>query len=364
MNSPEEPEEPASAAGGDKRQLLRVWLPLLALSVLLVVLMQLVALPASLLLGPMLAAIAIVFSGRRITMPRLPFNLAQGVLGCLIAQTMTWPVLQEIAVDWMIFVAGVLSVVFASIAIGWMLARYQVLPGTTAIWGAFPGAASVMTLMSASFGADMRLVAFMQYTRVVIVTIVAATFARFYTGGAAETALPVYWFAEPQWGPLGQTLALILVGVFFGRWLKLPAGPMLSTVIAGSVLNVTGLIAIELPQILLAIAYATLGWGIGARFDRAVIVDAGRAMPRVIASILALVAICGLLAALLVWLTGIDPLSAYLATSPGGADSIAVISASTDVDVAFVMSMQIARFFFVMALGPILAKFVAARSRF
>jgi len=221
-----------------------------------------------------------------------------------------------------------------------------------------------MTLMSASFGADMRLVAFMQYTRVVIVTLVAATFARFWTGGAAETAVPVSWFVQPAWGPLAQTLALILIGVFFGRWLKLPAGPMLATVIAGSVLNVTGLIAIELPQILLAIAYATLGWGIGARFDRAVIVDAGRAMPRVIASILALVAICGLLAALLVWLTGIDPLSAYLATSPGGADSIAIISASTDVDVAFVMSMQIARFFFVMALGPILAKFVAKHSRF
>ena len=363
MNSAEEPEEPASADGG-KRQLLRIWLPLLALSILLVIVMQLVALPASLLLGPMLASILIVFSGRRITMPRLPFNLAQGVLGCLIARTMTWPVLQEIAADWMIFVAGVLSVVFASIAIGWVLARYQVLPGTTAIWGAFPGAASVMTLMSASFGADMRLVAFMQYTRVVIVTLVAATFARFWTGGAAETAVPVYWFAEPAWGPLAQTLALILIGVFFGRWLKLPAGPMLATVIAGSVLNVTGLIEIELPQILLAIAYATLGWGIGARFDRAVIVDAGRAMPRVIASIIALVAICGLLAALLVWLTGIDPLSAYLATSPGGADSIAIISASTDVDVAFVMSMQIARFFFVMALGPILAKLVAKHSRF
>ncbi|WP_180901867.1 AbrB family transcriptional regulator [Martelella soudanensis] len=363
MTSAEGPEKPAPATGGNK-QLLRIWLPLLALSVVLVIMLQLVALPASLLLGPMLAAIVIVFTGRRIAMPRLPFNLAQGVIGCLIARTLTWPVLQEIGADWMIFAAGVLSVVFASIAIGWMLARYQVLPGTTAIWGAFPGAASVMTLMSGSFGADMRLVAFMQYTRVVIVTVVAATFARLWTGGTAETAAPMLWFAEPDWWSLAQTLALVLIGVMAGRRMPIPAGPMLVPVILGSILNVLGLIEIELPQVLLAVAYATVGWGIGARFDREVILHAGRAMPRVIASIVALVAICGVLAAILVWLTGIDPLSAYLATSPGGADSIAIISASTDVDVAFVMSMQIARFFFVMALGPILAKLVAKHSRF
>ena len=37
------------------------------------------------------------------------------------------------------------------------------LPGTTALWGTSPGAASVMTIMAESYGADMRLVAFMQY---------------------------------------------------------------------------------------------------------------------------------------------------------------------------------------------------------
>ncbi|WP_174801015.1 AbrB family transcriptional regulator [Martelella limonii] len=362
MTAPEAPERPAGPATRSAG-LLRIWLPLLAVSIAIGALLQLLELPASLLLGPMLAAILFSGAGRKIVMPKLPFNLAQGVIGTLVASTMTAPVLEEVGNDWMLFAGGVLSVVFVSLVIGWLLARYQVLPGTTAIWGAFPGAATVMTLMSGAYGADMRLVAFMQYTRVVIVTLVAATIARVWTGGGGQSEAAL-WLTEPRWWPLGQTLLMVVSGVLIGRRLKLPAGPMIVPVVLGSALNVAGLIEIELPRALLAASYALVGWGIGSRFDRDVLLHARRALPRVLASIFALVAVCACFAGLLVWLADIDPLTAYLATSPGGADAVAIISASTNVDVAFVMAMQIARFFFVMALGPMLARFVAGRSRF
>ncbi|PRX02800.1 UNVERIFIED_ORG: hypothetical protein BCL66_12628 [Martelella mediterranea] len=363
---PEEQNPQASGSSGKARAgALRLWSALIAASAALVVVLSLAGLPAALLLGPMLTAILFSFFGQRIVVPVAPFSLAQGMVGLLIARTMTWPIVQEIGRDWPIFVAGVLAVVFAAVALGWLLARLQVLPGTTAIWGAFPGAATVMTLMSGAFGADMRLVAFMQYTRVVIVTIVAATIARVWTGMGGEGApAPVLWLAEPRWWPLGQTLILVIIGVVIGKRSPIPAGAMIVPVILGSALNIAGLVDIELPQPLLAVSYALVGWAIGARFDREVIRHASRALPRVLASILALVAVCSVFAALLVVFAGIDPLSAYLATSPGGADAVAIISASTDVNVAFVMSMQIARFFFVMALGPMLARFVAKRSHF
>jgi uncharacterized membrane protein AbrB (regulator of aidB expression) len=57
---------------------------------------------------------------------------------------------------------------------------------------------------------------------------------------------------------------------------------------------------------------------------------------------------------------GIDPLTAYLATSPGGADSVAIIAASSNVDAAFVMSMQTLRFLGVLLAGPALARFVTS----
>ena len=55
----------------------------------------------------------------------------------------------------------------------------------------------------------------------------------------------------------------------------------------------------------------------------------------------------------------IDPLTAYLATSPGGADSVAIIAASSPVDVPFVLTMQVLRMLFVMATGPAIARMLA-----
>jgi len=59
----------------------------------------------------------------------------------------------------------------------------------------------------------------------------------------------------------------------------------------------------------------------------------------------------------------VDPLTAYLATSPGGADSVAIISASTPVDVPFVMAMQMSRFLIILFLGPALARLLSGRTR-
>ncbi len=66
-----------------------------------------------------------------------------------------------------------------------------------------------------------------------------------------------------------------------------------------------------------------------------------------------------MLAALLVAVAGIDPMTAYLATSPGGADSAAIIAMASNVDVAFVMAMQTTRLVLVLLIGPSLAGFIA-----
>jgi uncharacterized membrane protein AbrB (regulator of aidB expression) len=58
-------------------------------------------------------------------------------------------------------------------------------------------------------------------------------------------------------------------------------------------------------------------------------------------------------------MVGIDPLTAYLATSPGGMDSAAIVGASTKVDLSFVMALQTVRFMVVLLVGPALSRFVA-----
>jgi uncharacterized membrane protein AbrB (regulator of aidB expression) len=60
-------------------------------------------------------------------------------------------------------------------------------------------------------------------------------------------------------------------------------------------------------------------------------------------------------------LLGTDPLTAYLATSPGGADSVAIIAASSPVNAPLVMAFQTARLFAVIAIGPAMSRFIATR---
>jgi hypothetical protein len=92
------------------------------------------------------------------------------------------------------------------------------------------------------------------------------------------------------------------------------------------------------------------------------LVHAAKALPRVLVCTLVLVAFCAALGALLVVIVGIDPLTAYLATSPGGADSVAIIAAASKVDASFVMAMQMARLVAVLALGPPMTRFFAAQA--
>ena len=87
-----------------------------------------------------------------------------------------------------------------------------------------------------------------------------------------------------------------------------------------------------------------------------------RALPQILASIVVLIAFCGGLAVILARAVGVDPLTAYLATSPGGMDSVAIIAASSNVDLSFVMALQTVRFFLVVLLGPPLARLIARRS--
>jgi hypothetical protein len=171
-------------------------------------------------------------------------------------------------------------------------------------------------------------------------------------------AAEVGWLAAPDWPWFALTVALAAGCVGLGRWFRLPAAALLLPLVFGTVLQDIGLLTIELPQLLLALVYAVIGCGVGLRFDRETVRHALRAMPVVLASITCLVATCAGFAALLVVFGGLDPLTAYLAMSPGGADTVAIIASSTQVDVAFVMAMQTARLLFVLLTGPAVARLV------
>ncbi len=338
----------------------RQWGLLLLLSAVLAFVFLSVHLPGALMLGPMVAAIVFGVSRSNIRVHRLPFGFSQGIVGCMVAQALTQSVLYAFWQRGLLFVSLVVAIIVFNCALGWLLSRSKIFPGTTAVWGLLPGAASSMVIMAEAYGADVRLVAFIQYLRVVMVGFLASGVAHF----SLHHALPgkeFLWF--PRFSPLelGETIAIVLAGMGIGSLFRIPGGMLLIPLIAGSVMQAAGMISIVLPGWLLAGAYLCIGWMVGLRFQRDVLLSVARMIPRTIVVLLVVIGFCGFLGFLLNRFLGVDPLTAYLATSPGGVDAVAIIAAAANVKIGFVMAMQLSRMMMVVLVGPVFSKWVANR---
>lgn len=347
----------ARRTGGRQRRI-RDWGLLIAVTAAITGLFHLLAVPAAFLLGPMVAGIVVAARGLSPGVPRGVAVGGQAIVGCLIAGGMAGALGPAFRDQWPVFAVLTAGTIAASGALGYALSRMGVVPGTVAIWGSMPGGAAAMVMMAEAQGADARLVAVMVYTRVVTVTFAATALAALLGAGTAAPAV-----AGGGGGPAWLTLAVAGTGVGIARLLRWPAGTLLFTMAIGVALEAAGAPRLRVPGPVMVAALAAIGWRIGLGFTDQARGAARRMLPRIVLAALALSLFCGLMAlALHRWL-GIDLLTAWLATSPGGLESVAVIATALPVDTAFIMTAQAARFAAVMLVGPPIASALARRSR-
>src|SRR5919199_887267 len=156
------------------------WILLGISSVLMGLLAQSMDIPAGWLVGPMLIAVALALAWPESpTVPRWGRVASMSVVGSVLAAAFSPSVFPLIAANWLPVLLVVVSTLLLSLAVGFLLAWVAHLDHKTAALGTLPGAASGMLAMSSSLGADPRLVAVIQYTRVIVVVFSAALVARF-----------------------------------------------------------------------------------------------------------------------------------------------------------------------------------------
>lgn len=340
------------------------WLALIVCCAIASRLLQWLHMPAGAFIGPMAVAIAFGVSIGGLRLPKRLFKLGQGVVGCLIAQAMTVSVMVTILDDWPAMLLATAITLLLSLLVGIILVRYGGLPGTTAAWGTTPGAAAAMVAMAEEADADPRIVAAMQYVRVVCVVLVGALVSHWLGIGATgtEQQSDALSFDLGTLGSFAATLAIIAAGV----WLidrRLPAGALLGPMIIGTILHVSGIIEITLPHVMLEVAYGVIGCYVGLRFDRETVRNVMRAFKWMLLASTMLIAMCALSAWLLESLLHTHFISAYLATSPGGLDSMTIIAIDVKADVGLVVALQALRLFTVVMVGPAMARFIARFAR-
>ena len=334
------------------------WAALLAVSGLLAYGLSRARVPAALLIGPMIAAIAFGVGGSRLGVHRFGFQAAQAMIGCLIAHAVTGQIVGTLLRDGPIIVAVVLVTVAAGAVVGYALTRLRVLPGTTAAWGSSPGGAAAMVAMSEEFGADPRLVAFMQYLRVVMVVFAASFVTSLLVAEAGSGAAGAIDDAVGL-GSVALTLLVALVGACLALALRVPAGAQIGPMVLGAALHSAGYAQMALPEPILDLSFAAIGWYVGLRFTRETLGLTLHALPGILLATLCLILLCAGWAYGLTFLLKIDYLTAFLATSPGGLDSVAIIALGTQADLSFILAVQTLRLFVVLLSGPMLAKWIS-----
>src|SRR5215204_6792084 len=344
------------------------WVLLGISSVLIGLLAQGMGVPAGWLVGPMLVAVVLALARPESpTVPRWGRVASMSVIGSMLAATFSPSVFPLIAANWLPVLLVVVSTLLLSVAVGFLLSWVAPLDHKTAALGTLPGAASGMLAMSSSLGADPRLVAVMQYTRVIVVVFSAALVSRLglvpgsvpqeiSTQGLQAHASGGTVLVQDAWLVYVLTALVAALGAWVGTRLRLPAGALLGPLVLGVGLEELGVVRLAWPPGVPQGAFLVLGLWVGLLFDRASIKRAGRLFPFVLASSVGLVVACAGLGWSLTALTDIDGLTAYLATTPGGIDSVAIMALGSGAGAPLVLAVQTLRLFAVVLAGTLLGR--------
>src|SRR3954452_16206881 len=162
-----------------------------------------------------------------LTLPRNVFVAAQAVTGVALGTYLQRSSLHVLADDWLAVALVSLATLALSLAAGAALARLTILDRPTAALGMIAGGASGIVGISDDLGGDDRLVAFMQYLRVLVVVLVTPLLVGvIFPGAHAGSA--------PSTGPLAgtpQDWLLTAAIAAAGQLIRVPAralmGPML-----------------------------------------------------------------------------------------------------------------------------------------
>jgi len=337
--------------------------------------LELLGVPAGVLFAGLLVGIGVALSGLPGPSPRGPHRVprpldlaAQATLGVVIGTLVQPRTLTEVAAQWLPVLLVVAATLGVSVAAGVALGRRRDVGPVTGSLALTAGGASGLVSMAGELGADQRLVAVVQYLRVLLVTatlpvVLLVTGAR--GDGTARAAAPLDAPA-PWWVGLLLVVVVGTAGSVLGRLARLPAGALLGPLVLAALVGAAGLSrGAEVPVPLVDVAYAVIGLQAGLSATRESLRVLRRALPAALLLTVAVLVACAGLGVALSAATGVSLLDGYLATTPGGLWAVLAASLSVGSDVTFVLAVQVMRLLVVLLTAPLLSRLLrryAARS--
>lgn len=333
------------------------WLAAVGLAVVLSVAGNAIGLPSPALFGGLAAGLLVSLVARwELEPPKAGVRAAQGTLGVAIGALVQSETLREVGSNAVPILAVSVATLGLSIASGLLLARFTDIDRPTAAFGMIAGGASGVVAIADDLGADNRLVAVMQYLRVLVVVVLIPPLAEGVFpagdgGGTSHLADP----SDPE--RLVYLGACIAIGVPLARAVRLPAGTLLGPMICAAAFALAGGDwAAPPPSVLQDVAFIAIGGQVGLRFTPESLRLARRIVLPVLGLVAAVMVLCAGLGVLLSSLADVSEVDGYLATTPGGIYAVLAAGVSTGADTTFVLAVQVVRVFVMLLAAPLIAR--------
>jgi membrane AbrB-like protein len=344
---------------------LPAWLGLGAATAALGTAMVAVGLPSSYLFAALLLGLAVALArADMLEMPPSVYAAAQAVTGITLGTYLESESLRSIGDAWLAVTLVSAATLVVSIAAGMILARITNLDAPTAALGMIAGGASGIVTMARDLDGDDRLVAFMQYARVLIVVLLTPIMIPL--AFPSHEVAKVVTASQPLLGHAGSWVLVVAVaaaGALGAKLLRIPAGLLLGPMILAGALTLTGALGSDLsvPPLLRETAFAVIGLQVGLRFTAATVRQVGSLVVPVLACIVLLLVACGGLAVALAATTSVSLLDAYLATTPGGLYAVLAVAFGAGANTTFIVAVQGLRVLVMVLLAPVAVRLLVGR---
>ncbi|QZT54508.1 AbrB family transcriptional regulator [Mycolicibacterium austroafricanum] len=338
---------------------MRRWLVLILMVAAVSSLFTLARLPTPLLFGGL--AGALLYAPARPQAPlRLPdswFQAGQAVVGVIVGASMDWHSLGALGPRWLVVVGISCFSLVVSVLVGRLLIRRGASPAT-ATFASVAGGAAGLTAMADDLGADARVVAVLQYLRLLVVLVTMPLVVTLVFGAREDG--PALGVTGTDWRVDAPFVAAaVACGLLAGRLLRLPSAAILGPLLVAALLTLVPFFeGAAVPPVVEALGYLVIGVQVGLKFTAASLRAIGRMLPTALLTIVVTLVACAGLGWVLTVTTDASPLDAYLATTPGGIYAVLGIAAATDGDVAFVAAAQMLRLLIVLASAPLIAAYL------
>ncbi len=295
---------------------------------------------------------------RRVDLPKAAMTGVHVVIGVMVGTLIQIETLVAIAHDWLPVVLVTVSTLVLSLAAGQLMALRRGISRVTGAFSMVAGGATGITVMARELGADERMVAVLQYLRVLLIVLTLPVVAVLVFSADPVGASEVGASDGPGWwADLGFTVGCGLVGTALATLLRVPVASMLGPMLVAAALDLGGLSGgAGAPYPFIEVAFLLIGLQVGLNFTRASLRMVGRALPLALVVLVALTVACAGLGVALAAVTGVSPLDGYLATTPGGMNAVLVTATATGADTTFVIAVQVLRLFAMLLSAPLIAR--------